>query len=614
MAEFGVRATELSGPSAAGSTPLQPVQPPSQRLDGNWLDFIRPVASMFTETGNDRLQLAVNEYSQELNKLNQLSVTGQAGSTDIERRRRELWSSIQTKYADVPAAQLQQALNKQFDSAKQASGLDMEIERAKDLRKREDDLVHEGVKLGLYDMNFANNSQTREVALNFMQTYNDTQRQLEATAKAYERTRKMVEDGQKDVQFQNSQAKLQLERDAQGFFQRNLSNYGEVIGQLTNTLVEDVKSGRLTGEDAILRLQMNVNKFKAQGMTALAAAPELQTKLTQYIDAMVDNAKYQMDPKNITEFTKERNGLEIAKIQQAMLASGQTGNMLGTLAALRNTVGDNALLSVSGLEVTNAVMSHFTKLGQTGTTSIVQDGNKEPQKVVFGAINKATTALISGTSTNPQQDLQAVELNTKAIIKDLGRIRLEDPVKLTETVNFLSGPSVKYLIEQKKLSPSDMMEAGEVYKTLYRRELMASISQMLNARVERGPLKGYAGGDIPLSQLIDFNVDDAGTVTVVPKWDERDFNKSTASQMRALQELRDINRQLAPINTAIKIGAHLEGRTDYKKFFEENASLFFPTFIPNKKFIDEQAKAGYKYLGGNRYNPRNWVKTGGGDE
>ena len=141
MAEFGVRATELSGPSAAGSTPLQPVQPPSQRLDGNWLDFIRPVASMFTGTGSDKLQLAVNEYSQGLNKLNQLVLTGQAGSTEVDRKRRELWSSIQTKYADVPAAQLQQALDKQFDSAKQASGLDIEIDRAKDLRKREDDQI-----------------------------------------------------------------------------------------------------------------------------------------------------------------------------------------------------------------------------------------------------------------------------------------------------------------------------------------------------------------------------------------------------------------------------------------------------------------------------------------
>lgn len=607
MAEFGVRATELSGPSAAGSTPLQPVQPPSQRLDGNWLDFIRPVASMFTGTGEDRLQLAVNEYSQGLNTLNQLSITKQAGSTEIERKRRELWSSIQTKYADVPAAQLQQALNKQFDSAKQASGLDIEIDRAKDLRKREDDLVHEGVKLGLYDTNFANNSQTREIALNFMQTYNDTQRQLEATAKAYERTRKMVDDGQKDVQFQNSQVKLQLERDAQGFFQRNLSNYGDVVGQLTNTLVDSVKSGEMTGEDAILKLQMNANKFKAQGMTALAAAPEMQTKLTQYIDAMVDNAKYQMDPKNITEFTKERNGLQIAKIQQSMLASGQTGNMLGTLAALRNTVGDNALLGVTGLEVTNDVMTHFTKIGQSGTTSIVQAGNKEPQKVVYGAVNKATTTLISGASVDPQQDLQAVETNTKAIIGDFGRIRQGDPVKLTETINFLSGPSVKYLIEQNKLGREDLETMGQAYQSLYRDQLMTSVSKILNEKVIKGVVSS-SSGEVSVAELIDFNVDDNGTVSVVTKLPENASKPMTYAQSRQLADLRYINKDLGSINTAIRMAAHSQGRTDYKKVFEENPSLFLPSFFPTKAAIEEAKANGYEYLGGNARNPRNLVK------
>ena len=127
-------------------------------------------------------------------------------------------------------------------------------------------------------------------------------------------------------------------------------------------------------------------------------------------------------------------------------------------------------------------------------------------------------------------------------------------------------------------------------------------------------MKGYAGGDVPIAQLVDFQVDENGTVSLVPKWDEKDFNKSTAAQMRAITEVRDINRQLSAINTAIKAGAHLEGRTDYKKYFEENGSIFLPTFIPNKKFIEEQAKKGYKYLGGNRYNPRNWVKSGGSDE
>ena len=259
-------------------------------------------------------------------------------------------------------------------------------------------------------------------------------------------------------------------------------------------------------------------------------------------------------------------------------------------------------------------MGNFSKVAATGTTTVVQDGNKNVQKITYGSINKAVDSIRSGAVLDATMETSDVEKHTKAIIQDMGKIRENNPVKLTETVNFLAGPSVKYLIEQKKLSPVDMMEAGEVYKTLYRGQLMGTVSQMLSTKVEQGPMKGYAGGNVPIAQLVDFNVDDNGVVNMVPKWDDKDFNKSYAAQVRATTELREINKQMSAINTAIKVGAHMEGRTDYKKYFEENASLFLPTFMPDKKFIEEQAQKGYKYIGGNRYNPRNWVKTGGKDE
>lgn len=613
MAEFGVQATELSGPSSAGSAPLQPVQPPSQKFDGNWLDFVRPIAKEFMQSnsGQDKLNQAVNEYSQRLNTINQASITGQMSASEADRRRREAWSTTQTKYGDVPAAQLQQAFQKQFTAAKEASGIDVEMDRAKQMRQREDDLVFDGVKLGIYDARFASNPDTRDMALDMMQTYHAQERELKNASQRYEQTRKMVEDGQKDMTFQDNQNKMALERSAKDFFQKNSTKYGEVVSQLTNDLVDKVRSGQVNGEEAIFQLQQQVNAFRGQANTALTYDTASQTRLNQYLDSLVDNAKFQMDPKNITEFTKERNALAIAKRQAALMAKE---DYTTTLSAFRGLIGDTAFSQVAGLEVSTSLLGNFSKVAATGVSTMVQEGNKEAQKVMYGSINKTVDSIKSGSALDPKTELADVEKHTKALIQDMGRIRENNPVKLTQTVDFLAGPAVKYLIEQKKILPSDMMEAGEVYKSLYRGQLMGTVSQMLNSRVERGPMKGYAGGDVPISQIVDFQVDDNGSVTMIPKWDDKDFNKSTAAQMRAVQEVRDINRQMSAINTAIKVGAHMEGRTDYKQYFEENGSLFLPTFIPDKKFIEEQAKNGYKYLGGNRYNPRNWVKTGGSNE
>ena len=613
MADFGVRATELSGPSSAGSAPLQAVQPQSQKFNMGFLDGVGAVVGELIkgDAKTSRIDMAVNDYSEQLNKINQASITGQMSSSEADRKRREVWSTTQTKYGDVPAAALQQALDKQFKAASGASGIDDEMTRAKEMRKREDDLVFEGAKLGIYDVKFASNPDTREMALDMMQTYNDNQRKLEMAGKQYERSRQMVENGQKDMKFQQDQDKLKLERAAKDFFQNNSTKYGDVVGSLTANLVDKVRSGQMQGEDAIFQIQAQVNSFRGQANAALTHDTASQSRLNQYLDSLVDNAKYQMDPKNITEFTKERNALAVAKRQAALM---QQDDFTTTLSAFRGLIGDTAFSQVAGLEVSTKLLGNFSKVAATGTTTVVQDGDKNVQKITYGSINKAVDSIRSGAVLDATMETSDVEKHTKAIIQDMGKIRENNPVKLTETVNFLAGPSVKYLIEQKKLSPVDMMEAGEVYKTLYRGQLMGTVSQMLSTKVEQGPMKGYAGGNVPIAQLVDFNVDDNGVVNMVPKWDDKDFNKSYAAQVRATTELRDINKQMSAINTAIKVGAHMEGRTDYKKYFEENASLFLPTFMPDKKFIEEQAQKGYKYLGGNRYNPRNWVKTGGKDE
>lgn len=613
MADFGVRATELSGPSAAGSAPLQAVQPQSQKFNMGFLDGVGAVVGEFMK-GNDkptRIEAAVNEYSQQLNNINQAAITGQMSATEADRKRREVWSTTQTKYGDVPAAQLQQAFKKQFDAAGEASGINTEMERAKQMRQREDDLTFEGVKLGIYDAKFASNPETRDMALDVMQSYYAQERELKMAGQKYERTRQMVENGQKDLTFQQNQDKLKLEKAAKDFFQTNSTKYGDVVSSLTTNLVEQVRSGNMQGEDALFQLQSQVNAFRGQANAALTNDPGSQARLNQYLDSLVENAKYQMDPKNITEFTKERNNLAVAKRQAALMSQE---DFTTTLSAFRGLIGDTAFSQVAGLEVSTKLLGNFSKVASTGTTTVVQEGDKNVQRITYGAINKAVDSIRAGAAVDSTQELGDVEKHTKAVIQDMGKIRDNNPVKLTETVNFLAGPSVKYLIEQKKLSPVDMMEAGEVYKTLYRGQLMGTVSQMLNARVEQGPMKGYAGGNVPIAQLVDFNVDDNGVVSMVPKWDDKDFNKSYAAQVRATTELRDINKQMSSINTAIKMGAHMEGRTDYKKYFEENASLFLPTFMPDKKFIEEQAQKGYKYLGGNRYNPRNWVKTGGKNE
>ena len=63
MADFGVRATELSGPSSAGSAPLQAVQPQSQKFNMGFLDGVGAVVGELIkgDAKTSRIDMAVND-------------------------------------------------------------------------------------------------------------------------------------------------------------------------------------------------------------------------------------------------------------------------------------------------------------------------------------------------------------------------------------------------------------------------------------------------------------------------------------------------------------------------------------------------------------------------
>jgi len=64
------------------------------------------------------------------------------------------------------------------------------------------------------------------------------------------------------------------------------------------------------------------------------------------------------------------------------------------------------------------------------------------------------------------------------------------------------------------------------------------------------------------------------------------------------------------LNTVVRIGAHMEGTSDYQKYWEDNKYVLLPQLYPIKPgFVD---KAGFKWSGDGDFRDRNtWTKVGG---
>ena len=65
------------------------------------------------------------------------------------------------------------------------------------------------------------------------------------------------------------------------------------------------------------------------------------------------------------------------------------------------------------------------------------------------------------------------------------------------------------------------------------------------------------------------------------------------------------------LNQVIRIGAHMEGTTDYAKYWENNKHLIMPSIYPDPaKLKPGQVVDGYKYLGGPSGVQSNWQFVG----
>lgn len=620
MADFGVQATELSGPSAAGSQTVAPVQKPAWDMNTAFLGAVQPLADAYLGSlkNQDPLAPAVNDFAAGQNKIAQAQAQGVISPLEAQRRNDQLFSDIQQRYPGAPAGALQRALAKHRGDTEAATG----IGRGADLEQKEidrrvameNDALNEGVKIGIFSPSMTNNQEIRPMLLDLVQSWRADTYATEQAAKAYERTRQQITAGQNDKKFDQDQSERDLKKSTLDLFQRNSTKLTNIIGTSIWETLAKVKSGETSGEDGIFAIQQQINAVRAQARTQLAASPDLISKMDGMLDYMFDMAKFQMAPENLASFTSDKNKLIIAQVQGALM---QDQPILTSMAGIRNMVGDNAMLGVVSVDVTNKIMANLSKVEATGRTTIVSDGNKEVQKATYSSLDSTATALRTGAAINKDVDNKALVNNTKAIIRDLGTVRHDDAgrIKLTDTINFIGGPAVKYLIDTKQLTPEDLQTAKDAYQSLVRNDLMGQQSEILQTRIINGSIKGARGEPVPLREIVEIDVGPDGKVQLTPQWDNSTFGGgpgAASSGFRAQAALNEINRSLGGLATAVRVSAHAAGRTDYQQYFEENKAVLMPSFFPTEEDIKAQRAEGREYIGGNAQRTSNWRKVGDG--
>ena len=611
MAEFGVKATELSGPSGAGAAPLQPVQKSATSFDSGWMSGARQLMKSAMQTGTAEptpLEGGLNFYTQQRQNIQQAFEQGAIGAAEMDSRNRSAWSQTLTNFGGtVGHAQLAMAMGKLSNAIGGASGQDSEVERGRQQKAAEDSLIAEGIKRGTWTAAMANDPNMRGVLLNDAQQYAAGATALDQQSKALELQSKQLSMQNASWEHQQKVKETNRKDAAQGVFLNEVGGFSNSMYRQLEYLAGEIKSGKMNPQEAHQEFMLNFEKVGNAVQSGLINDAESMGQFKTIRESIGSTAGLLLDPVKLSAAGDGVFNLGKLAVTNSMV---KRDPRILQMNVFRSQMGDNALLGVAGSTIANDMVGQWFQAEQGKSTSVISTGNAPLQTQMFAAVDATVKGLVGGRSPTAGEDQKAVADNVNGLLRDFGKVQDYDKIPLDKGVSFLSGDSMKYAIENKLVDPAAMNNASRVFSNLYEKGLMQRAYTNFNQTIQRQGSGGREGLVTTINNNIRLESSEDGKITVVPTFTEAEFGKTPGARalyFRAVETVNDLNRQMGDYNVALRMGAHLSGRTDYKKFFQEKAASLFPAFMPpDEEFIKQARANGYEYVGGNAANQQSW--------
>lgn len=192
-------------------------------------------------------------------------------------------------------------------------------------------------------------------------------------------------------------------------------------------------------------------------------------------------------------------------------------------------------------------------------------------------------------------------------IEDYSSLLARDPKAGIELMNQMADPKFLELMKANPEIAANASRAREVIAQNYSNEVWGMVQReftnnnviSLEGDLQQGPYSNPMTQNEGITAVVETPTPDA--VTYRPTAMGVEFIPVDPSNSAAVTKSRDLNRKLAPvINRTVQATAHLEGREDYSKVFEEAATLIFGSKGTDKPAytLGEDLELGDFHLGG----------------
>lgn len=566
MAEYGINATQLSAPQGAGATPVAPV-----RVDGaipkvlSWAGniFAKGLENHAKEMAEERKNTIVGEYVKQEAMFNDAVMSGQMKPDVAASRSRYNFNSFAASHPEYIE-----------DFKKAADALRGHTEKGETERKLDDERkvrqaeIEQASRQGFIFLpgmdKSAENDQIRA-----SKTAIIAQQELEVM---YKHNTELRAQGTYDAQV----AERELKQTSFQLVNKIASENITAFASFGTTLGQQVRSGKLTSEAAQATLAERFANISAGLQSTAQTNPELAGPFRTLFNDLNEVNKKLIDPKNQAEDLE--NQLNIIKTRMKLLAFSKP-RLAATIIANELLPNNPGLALSSAPEAIDAISFLSGNALTTNQYAPQVAGNPEVEEDVLKMLKGGLNSLKGGNI--PNKDVAEVQAaNTvNHLLAQTGRLLDQGvtPDRLKNLAAFFASPEYASMVANNKISKEAAGAAYKTFQLMYEPTIIRGVQQKLENVPAGQSAPGTKKPDVPKigdTVLIEFS--GSGIV-----FKEKPYKKFDIVEARQRQEqINSMKIAQTAINQLIHIGAHMEGTTDYQKYWDEKKSVWFPTMFP----------------------------------
>lgn len=369
----------------------------------------------------------------------------------------------------------------------------------------------------------------------------------------------------------------------------------DAFGAQGAALAAQVQSGKMSPMEAAAQNASNFARISAQIQAVASTNPELAAPYRSLFNDLNEVNKKLLDPANDAKALEDQKKILITRAQ--LMALQRDPATLGLVAT--SQMLPNNLALASNEQATKA----FTLISEspvfattTGAAPVV--GNPEVEGPVLNLLKKGISDLKAGKFSKPEKAALEQENSVNNLLKQTGNMLAlgeKDPAKLKGIAGFFASPEYATVVQSGKIDAEANQAAKRTFQVLYEPAVTKAIGDTLN-RTVRNPV----GKEV---KVIDgVNVKFTGSGVVFEAKAPGPNAQAFANELKTAQQ---------GLNQLIHIGAHMEGTTDYQKYWEDNKHILLPQAFPDPKLLKPgQVVNGFRWDGiGSWKNPDSYTKV-----